>query len=184
MEKDIIKPKSKSIMNEKEILEIILNNHTEYYLNMKPKTTKSESIKKINFSKDYEQINFMESDTNDIPNFRLIRSNSVDLYKKRKKEREMKNNNKSNKNDNNQNAVENNINKMNDNYNNNQKILILNKRVKFLEPQFVTIIDVESYKKYNEENTCKDPYKDFFNDNDNKNKNNEKAKAVCSCSII
>ena len=38
---------------------------------------------------------------------------------------------------------------------------IRSKKVTFLEPNFITIIDVESYKKYNEENTCKDPFEDI-----------------------
>ena len=51
------------------------------------------------------------------------------------------------------------------------------KKVKFLEPEFVQIIEVESYKKYNMENTCKDP---FFPDN----KKEEKTKFMCSCFIF
>ena len=54
-----------------------------------------------------------------------------------------------------------------------------NKKVKFLTPQFVEIIDVESYKKYNEINTSKDPY-----DNTNENKKENKTKLICSCFII
>ncbi len=51
------------------------------------------------------------------------------------------------------------------------------KKVKFLEPEFVQIIEVESYKKYNMENTCKDP---FFPDD----KKEEKTKFMCSCFIF
>ena len=51
------------------------------------------------------------------------------------------------------------------------------KKVKFLEPGFVQIIEVESYKKYNMENTCKDP---FFPDD----KKEEKTKFMCSCFIF
>ena len=51
------------------------------------------------------------------------------------------------------------------------------KKVKFLEPEFVQIIEVESYKKYNMENTCKDP---FFPDD----KKEEKTKFICSCFIF
>ena len=36
----------------------------------------------------------------------------------------------------------------------------LSKRVRFLNENFVTIIDVESFKKFNAENTSKDPYED------------------------
>ena len=51
------------------------------------------------------------------------------------------------------------------------------KKVKFLEPEFVQIIEVESYKKYNMKNTCKDP---FFPDD----KKEEKTKFMCSCFIF
>ena len=52
------------------------------------------------------------------------------------------------------------------------------KVVKFLEPQFVEVIYVESYKKFNEENTSKDPY--FGNEN---SKNENKTVLMCSCLI-
>ena len=51
------------------------------------------------------------------------------------------------------------------------------KKVKFMEPMFVDIIEVESYKKFNEINTCKDP----FNYIDN---NPDKENVLCSCFII
>jgi hypothetical protein len=75
------------------------------------------------------------------------------------------------------------------------------KKVSFQKPNFVTIIDVESYKKYNELNTCKDPFEDFVfmrnenninninmdinNNNKNegiKGENNGKVRVNCSCS--
>ena len=37
------------------------------------------------------------------------------------------------------------------------------KKLLFKEPNFVEIIDVESYKKFNEENTSKDPYDHLYN---------------------
>ena len=52
------------------------------------------------------------------------------------------------------------------------------KKVKFMEPMFVNIIEVESYKKYNEENTSKEPY--FYTNN----KNDDKANVMCSCFIV
>ena len=51
------------------------------------------------------------------------------------------------------------------------------KKVKFMEPSFVNIIEVESYKKFNQENTNKDPFYDT-------NKNDDKANVVCSCFIV
>ena len=85
--------------------------------------------------------------------------------------------------------IENDINNINNNANNkildktnnnenNNKDNKKKKEVKFLEPQFVEVIYVESYKKYNEENTSKDPY--FGNDN---NKDENKTKLMCSCLI-
>ena len=44
-----------------------------------------------------------------------------------------------------------------------------------MEPQFVEIILVESYKKFNEENTSKDPF--------DKDENENKTKLMCSCFI-
>jgi hypothetical protein len=60
-----------------------------------------------------------------------------------------------------------------------------NKRVTFLESKFVTIIEVESYKKYNEINACKDPYEKFYKNNDTGNNcclGNDKVN--CSCLIV
>ena len=68
-----------------------------------------------------------------------------------------------------------------------------NKKVSFLKPKFVTIIEVESYKKYNELNTSKDPYAELFknmtqnnnnNDINNEKKENGKESINCSCFII
>ena len=58
------------------------------------------------------------------------------------------------------------------------------KKVRFLEPEFIKVIFVESYKKYNEENTSKDPFDDN-NDLENVNKGKEdKEKVLCSCIIV
>ena len=70
-----------------------------------------------------------------------------------------------------------------------------NKKVTFIEPDFFTIIDVESYKKFNAENTCKDPFEDMdflnninnlnninINNNNKKNEENDgKERINCSC---
>lgn len=50
------------------------------------------------------------------------------------------------------------------------------KRVLFMEPNFVTIIDVESYKQYNLENTSKDPYFDDVQEG--------KDNVKCTCAIF
>ena len=50
-------PNSKKSINQIEITEIMLDNNSEFYLNMKPKTIKAENMKKIKFYQDYGQIN-------------------------------------------------------------------------------------------------------------------------------
>lgn len=50
------------------------------------------------------------------------------------------------------------------------------KKVNFLEPNFVSIIDVESYKQYNLENTSKDPYFDDVQEG--------KDSVKCTCIVI
>ena len=57
------------------------------------------------------------------------------------------------------------------------------KKVKFLEPEFVKLIFVESYKKYNEENTSKDPFDDSNSENVNKGKE-DKEKVLCFCLVF
>ena len=124
----------------------------------------------------------------------LKRSNSIKLYKKHKKEQEIRN---SLKKENEKDIKD----KTGDIFN----VSVVNgtklpgkgskngkqKKVVFL-PNFVTIIDVESYKKFNEENTCKDPFDnlELLNANINLNiKNNDdepdgKARVLCSCLIF
>ena len=62
-----------------------------------------------------------------------------------------------------------------------------NKKVSFPK-DFLTIIDVESYKKYNEENTCKDPFENMefvngrlINTKKNDDEPHGKASVLCSC---
>ena len=95
------------------------------------------------------------------------RSKSVDIYKKRNKEKKLKN-------DINNNCPNDNSNIDN---NNNKK----NKKVTFKNPEYLTIINVESYKQYNIENTAKDPFYDNDNNDNNEKKKREKDKVVCSC---
>ena len=121
----------------------------------------------------------------------LKRSNSIKLYKKHKKEQERRN---SLKKENEKDIKD----KTGDIFN----VSVVNgtkmpgkgskngkqKKVAFL-PNFVTIIDVESYKKFNEENTCKDPFENMEIINGHINiKNNDdeadgKARVLCSCVI-
>jgi len=154
--------RSKSVKNENEILKM-LNNNNEYLLNSRVKL-KAENVKKINNARGCEQIN------ENILHHKFHRSNSVDIYKKHK----LKKNNKINKNE------------------NIYEYFRKDKKVSFLKPEFVTIIEVESYKKYNELNTIKDPYAEFFknmgknntNNVKNEQKENGKESINCSCHII
>ena len=66
------------------------------------------------------------------------------------------------------------------------------KKVTF-PPNFVSIIDVESYKKYNVDNTCKDPFDDMefiqnirneLNNEKNKEKQKGKENIKCSCTCL
>ena len=164
------KSRSKSVKDPNEVLKMLSNNN-EYLLISKNKM-KAESVKKINNPKGYEQIN-EDEDENYILHHKFHRSNSVDIYKKHK----MKKNNNKNKN-------------INDDI---IDYFRKNKKVSFLKPKFVTIIEVESYKKYNELNTSKDPYAELFknmtqnnnnNDINNEKKENGKESINCSCFII
>ena len=159
--------RSKSVKNENEILKM-LNNNNEYLLNSRVKL-KVGNVKKINNARGCEQINENENE-NCILHHKFHRSNSVDIYKKHK----LKKNNKINKNE------------------NIYEYFRKDKKVSFLKPEFVTIIEVESYKKYNELNTIKDPYAEFFknmgknntNNVKNEQKENGKESINCSCHII
>ena len=192
------KNKSKNNSKEKNNLDMLFNNNDESYIVAKNQKIKIESSEKKKGTIKYEEVKNDE----DIPDPRTRkRSNSVDLYKKHKKEKEKKNKNnkESNKNVklNNNNIYEVSestnpitIKKSSKNIKNGKE-----KRVTFPK-KFVTIIDVESYKKINEENTSKDPFEDieFLNNlkNDNiiNNKKKEedeeedgKARVNCSCLI-
>ena len=54
------KPNSKNNINQIEITDIMQDNNDEFYLNMRPKTIKSEKMKKMQFYQDYGQINEKE----------------------------------------------------------------------------------------------------------------------------
>ena len=185
------KVNSRRALNGRDILDMILNNDSEVFQNIQSYTIKSTNKKKIEFFRSEDQP--YHNDTEEYPLFKRIRSSSVDLYKRHKREKKNQENNNiiriddnSNKNNKNDNFINNNINcisinKINSNIKNEKKI----RKVSFQEPNFVTIIDVESYKKYNEANTSKDPYDDLLkNNNNNGKKDNENEKVVCSCFVF
>ena len=189
------KNKSKNNSKVKDNLDMIMNNNEETFQSIKNQKIKGENNDKkglINYEeiKDKDEI-ILQSKTRK-------RSNSVDLYKKQQREKAKKNKKESNKsikiiNNNNINeACENtnlNINKISSKNIRNGKI----KKVTFPK-NFVNIIDVESYKKFNEENTCKDPFEDMEflkkiknmnlnNNNEDDDEDDGKARANCSCLI-
>ena len=178
--------KTKTELNENDLMDMILNNDSEDFKSIQFHSIKATNMKKIKFFKNNVEMN--ESEIEEfIPFNRLKRSNSVDIYKKRKEKKLKKNQDKSDIS--NINIIENDKNE----FKNGKKI----KKVSFLKPKFVTIIDVESYKKFNMENTSKDPMDFLFNNNNNINGNNnnnnfnnnnkneeDKEKVVCSCYIF
>ena len=52
------------------------------------------------------------------------------------------------------------------------------KKVKFMEPIFVDIIEIESFKKFNEENTHKEQFNYYIDGNE------DKENVLCSCYIF
>ena len=202
-------------LDEKEKIDM-LNNNDESYQTMKPEKIKVEAKGSKKCLINYEEI---KNDVENIPPRRARkRSDSVDLYKKHKRDKEKKSrpakeSNKSIKSIKG-NATNNNNNAAKDEDQNDVNIKIINKspkngkgkKVTFQKPNFITIIDVESYKKFNEENTCKDPFEDLeflqninnfnnFNINININNSNKideenaeegdgKERVMCSCLII
>ena len=110
----------------------------------------------------------------------IKRNNSIKLYKKQQNERHKKDVNYKEE------VKNNDIYK--ESSNKNRTFKNANKKVVFL-PNFLTIIDVESYKKFNEENTCKDPFEnmEIINGRINIKNNDEeadgKARVLCSCVI-
>ena len=167
MTEEIIKIKKIKKLNINDIIDIIVNSDSEEkYQIIKSERINGFNMKNNGFFKDGEQLN--ENETNDFIQYNMRkRSNSVDIYKKRNKEKKLKNN------------INNNCPNDNSNIdnNNNKK----NKKVTFKNPEYLTIINVESYKQYNIENTAKDPFYDNDNNDNNEKKKREKDKVVCSC---
>ena len=180
---------SKKDVSENMDMDMMLNNKSESY-----RITKSQKMKaNLKGSKkcliDYEE-NKDDNETTLIT--RRKRSNSINLYKKQRKNKESRIKKRISKKD-----IDNNIEKENKIAKKSSKNL-RGKKVSFLKPNFVTIIDVESYKKFNEENTCKDPFEDMeysnnmnldhINKNLSKNIEDEeevdgKERVQCTCSI-
>ena len=164
-------------------LDMILNNKMESYQIIKNVKRKSSSKRSNKCLINYEDFRNDEDDT--CVRTRK-RSDSIKLYKKHKRNRDLRNKNNQINSSDTQNEKK---------YKKKSTKNLLNKKVSFLEPSFIITIDVESYKKYNEENTYKDPFEDIeivnnikidhieHHTNDNEIENG-KASVHCSCSIF
>ena len=133
-------------LNINDIIDIIINSDSEE----KYQIIKSERIKNFNINKNnflHKDEQYDENETNDCFQYNTIkRSNSVDIYKRRREKKLKKSNN-----------MDNNLPNDNNNIDNKK-----NKKVTFKSPEYLTIINIESYKQYNLENTAEDP---FFDNN-------------------
>ena len=164
--------------------------------NTSPPKNKNQNSKSNNKSTQKNEIKneIKKSDDEDdfvLPVKTIKRSNSIKLYKRHKKEQERRN---SLKKENEKDTRD----KSGDIFNvaeaegakksRKSSTNLKPKKVAFL-PNYVTIIDVESYKKFNAENTCKDPFENMEIINGHINiKNNDddedgKTRVLCSCSI-
>ena len=180
---------SKKDLSENIDMDMMNNNKVESYRIMKNQKVKANQKGNKKCLIDYEE-NKDDNESALAVRKTRKRSNSINLYKKKRKAKE---------------SIKKRVNRkdLEDDIENQNKIAkkssknLRNKKVSFLKPNFVTIIDVESYKKYNEENTCKDPFEDmeFINninlDHINKNisKNNEdeedgKERVQCTSYIL
>ena len=160
----------------------------------KDKNTKSQQSKtkekspakneiKIESKKDDEDDDFV------LPVKTIKRSNSIKLYKKHQKDKERRLSlKKENKKEVKDGDIFSGIGENGTKRPNKSSKNVKQKKVVF-PPNFVTIIDVESYKKYNEENTCKDPFENMeiingrININNNDDEPDGKARVLCSCLI-
>jgi hypothetical protein len=164
-------------------LDMILNNKIESYQiikNVKRKSSSKGSNKCLINYEDYR------NDEDDTCIRTRKRSDSIKLYKKHKRDRDLRNKN---------NQINSSDTQSEKKFKKKSTKNLLNKKVSFLEPSFIITIDVESYKKYNEENTYKDPFEDIEIVNNIKidhiepqtNGNeteNGKESVHCSCSIF
>ena len=192
---------SKTTLIEKDNIDMLYNNPETNKI-MKNEISEGEEKTKKSII-NYNDINNNKDDT---PSQRIKRSNSIKLYKRHKKEKELRDSIKKENNidiNNNNNIYEVPVvdEQINNNNNNNKK-KNKSKRVTFVEPNFVNIVDVESYKKFNAENTCKDPFEEIeymqninninninnynininINNNKKKQEQEEKGKEKINCS--
>ena len=170
MENSISKNKNINSTNDNE--NSIVNNNIYSKNNSKIKSLKNQQEKNENKKDDDNEVGIAVKT--------LKRSNSIKLYKKQAREKERR---ESLKRESDKEILK--------DLSNIEKVKKTNKPAKKVafSPDLVEIIDVESYKKFNEENTCKDPFDnmEFINGtisvNHNDDEEDGKAKVLCSCSI-
>ena len=150
----------------------IVNNNIYSKNNSKIKSLKNQQEKNENKKDDDNEVGIAVKT--------LKRSNSIKLYKKQAREKERR---ESLKKESDKQILQ--------DISNIERVKKTNKPAKKVafSPDLVEIIDVESYKKFNEENTCKDPFDnmEFINGtisvNHNDDEEDGKAKVLCSYSI-
>ena len=170
MENSISKNKNINSTNDNE--NSIVNNNIYSKNNSKIKSLKNQQEKNENKKDDDNEVGIAVKT--------LKRSNSIKLYKKHAREKERR---ESLKKESDKQILQ--------DISNIERVKKTNKPAKKVafSPDLVEIIDVESYKKFNEENTCKDPFDnmEFINGtisvNHNDDEEDGKAKVLCSCSI-
>ena len=171
MENSISKNKNINSTNDNE--NSIVNNNIYSKNNSKIKSLKNQQEKNENKKDDDNEVGIAVKT--------LKRSNSIKLYKKHAREKERR---ESLKKESDKQILQ--------DISNIERVKKANKPAKKVafSPDLVEIIDVESYKKFNEENTCKDPFDnmEFVNAtisvNHNDDEEDGKAKVLCSCSIF
>jgi len=200
------KEKSKNDTSEKQKADSISNSITDSNQKKKDKKgKKKDDDSKKSPKKDEDPKNGNNNEEEEeVINVKLFRKrrNSVSLYKKKKKERDKEKEKEKSMNTKHSTKNIKTI-KLDNIYDINEKNTKVNvkrskssrnikgKKVTFQNPNFVTIIDVESYKKYNE-NTCKDPFGNFLNyyseilnsNNDDDEDDDGKERVRCSCFIF
>jgi len=198
------KEKSKNDTSEKQKADSISNSITDSNQKKKDKKGKKkddDSKKSPKKDEDPKNDNNNEEEE-EVINVKLFRKrrNSVSLYKKKKKDKEKEKEKSMNTKHSTKNIKTIKLDNIYDINEKNTKVNvkrskssrnIKGKKVTFQNPNFVTIIDVESYKKYNE-NTCKDPFGNFLNyyseilnsNNDDDEDDDGKERVRCSCFIF
>ena len=145
-------------LKKNDLMNMMGNDNPEDFQNGRSKTIMQKNMENIKFLQNYSRINENEIDDY-IPSNKLKRCNSVDIYKKRIREKKLKNMQNKNEHENFDNTRNLNTNDNNIIEKNGKKI----KRVSFVSPTLVTFINVESYKKYNQENYSDEPFERVIN---------------------